>query len=146
MLDTWIYAKPADWAAIDPEDKPYRYAYDQAITGYWKAYTGGYEVYNLIAPADQIAALVEDLGDVAHTFCWHQGNGLDALDPSEYQTIPDEVLAVMADHVTYDENGDVVSTEAATREIPNWGHQFLGQKERIFAGDFDPDDFEGDYL
>jgi len=40
------------------------------------------------------------------------------------------------DHVTYDENGDVVSTTPATIENPNWGHVFLGQSERIFAGGF----------
>ena len=57
-LDTWIYALPAEWDAIAdyevslpiepaPPVIP-RQVYDNAITGFWKAYTGGYEVYNVI--------------------------------------------------------------------------------------------------
>ena len=83
------------------------------------------------------------LSDVPHVFSWTQGDGLDSLEAN--QTLPDEVLAVMRDHVTYDENGDVVSTTPATFENPNWGHVFFGQQERIFAGEYS-DDFAQEYF
>lgn len=141
MLDTWIYCTPAAWAAVAhagtkqdlyPNElwvKPYR----QAITGFWKSWDTIYEVYNTLGSADSIQALVTELGlGVARVYAWEQGPGLDSLD--NFQTIPADVLAVMKDHVIYDEDGGIVSTTPPTYENPKWGHLFLGQHERIFAG------------
>jgi len=143
MRDTWIYAKPAAWEAINPGvDQPWphenlsRYNYNTAITGMWDSYPGGYEVYNVLITPQDLEALKVLLGaNMAHSFCWIQGTGMDSLDEGG-QTIPAEVLAVMPDHITYDEDGNPTDTTPATYDNPNWRHVFVDQKQRIFAGQF----------
>jgi len=54
------------------------------------------------------------------------------------------LLAVMKDHVTYDQDGNPTGSTPATYENPNWGHVRFGQKERIFAGEFS-DEFSEDF-
>lgn len=152
MIDTWIYCTPAAWAAIghvgdevDPYPseswvKPYR----QAITGFWKTWDTDYEVYNTIGSEASIQALVDELGPgVARTFGWTQGPGTDSLD--EFTTLPDDVLAVMRDFIDYDGDGNPIGSTPPTVANPNWGHLFLGQSERIFAGEFS-NEFTGEYL
>ena len=147
-LDVWIYCKPAEWDAltgpeVDGEPTAFSTAHTKAITGFWKPFTGGYEVYNTEGSAEQIQEVLDALSDVAHVFAWGQGNGTDSLD--QWPTDPSKILAVMKDHVTYNEDGTVASTTPATLDNPNWGHWFLGQTGRIFAGDFTTD-FNGDFL
>jgi hypothetical protein len=139
MLDTWIYATPAAWAALDSGDdgewQVDRYTYQNAITGFWKDFNTNYRVYNIITSEEDLAAFQAVLGaNAARIFCWIQGDGSDSLDVN--QTIPADVLAVMRDHVEYDEDGQVVSTTPASYDNPNWGHVFFGQATRIFAGAF----------
>ena len=142
MKDAWIYAKPAEWDALATEEAPFNSVHSQAITGFWKSF-GAYEVYNVVGSEADIQAIVDALTDVAHVYAWEQGQGVDSLDV--WPTDPTDILAVMKDHVTYDENGDVTGTTPATTEAPNWGHFFLGQTGRIFAGAFNTD-FSGDFL
>ena len=143
MIDAWIYALPAQWEALSTEESPFSYCHSQAVTGYWKTFPGGYEVYNVVGSEAEIQAIIDVLADVPHVYAWTQGDGKDSL--SVWPTDPANLLAVMKDHVTYDENGNVTGTTPATLEAPNWGHCFLGQADRIFAGDFSTD-FSGDFL
>ena len=127
-----------------------------AVRGFWKDITDSgtvYEVVNVIKSPDEIEAFkAAHPGDILAVYGWTQGNGFDNLDAQDaesnvigYPTIPQGVLDVMKDHVTYDENGDVISTTPPTFDTPNWGHVFVGQADRIFAGEFS-NEFTGDYL
>lgn len=140
LLDTWVYVKPSEWAALSANE-PFSYTHSNAITGHWKSF-GEYEVYNVVGTQAQVQEILDALTDVAHVYAWGQGDGLDNL--NEWPTDPTNILAVMKDHVTYDENGNVTSTTPATTDSPQWGHIFLGQQERIFAGEFGTD-FSGDF-
>lgn len=149
-LEAWIYVKPAAWAAIAPplegmSKEIWHYSHRNGITGFWKTWNTDYEVYNVIGSQAALDALITELGamNVDRVFAWEQGPGFDSLD--EWPTVPDDVLAVMMDHVTYDVDGNPTGATPATMEAPNWGHVFLGQGERIFAGDFN-NDFSGDFL
>ena len=138
--DVLIYAKPAEWDAIE---SPFNHAYANAQTGYWKDF-GIYQVYNVIGTKEQIQQILAELTDVARVYAWTQGSGMDDLD--DWPTDPTDLLAVMKDHVTYDENGDPTYTPA-TLENPNWQHVFQGQQwtDRVFAGEFS-NDFSGDFF
>ena len=142
--DVLIYAKPAEWAALVNEEAPsFNHAYDNAQTGYWKPF-GEYEVYNVMGTREQVQAILAALTDVARVYAWGQGTGLDDLDT--WPTDPTDLLAVMKDHVTYDEQDTPVYTPA-TLANPNWRHVFQGQQwtDRVFAGEFNSD-FNGDFF
>ena len=141
LLEAWLYVKPAAWDAIAPVDgadkEIWHYAYRNAITGFWKTYTGGFEVYN-IPPSSQaqIQAIIDQLSpaDVAHVFAWKQGNGMvsrNVWPPGENRAA---VLAVMK---------DLPDETPASYSEPNWGHVFLGQSRRIFSGGFSSGFSEG---
>jgi len=142
LVDVWIFAKPAEWDALytitpGPDGDvsiPFSYTHANAVTGYWKTFPGGYEVYNVIGEPAEVQELLDELTDVAHVYSWLQGEAVDNLEA--WPTDPTNVLAVMQDH----EGG-----APATLENPNWGHWFLGQTGRIFAGEFSTD-FSGEYL
>jgi hypothetical protein len=147
ILDAWIYCLPAEWDALGTEEAPFSYAWLQGVTGYWLS-SGLYEVYNVQAEEADITAIVSALSDVEHVFAWDNagsvsGTGYDNYDA--YPTDPAPILAVMKPHITYDENGDEISSTPATFENPNWGHVFFGQGTRIFAGEFS-DEFGTEYL
>lgn len=157
LKDVWIYALPSEWQALgtpavpgvfpspDVPELEFSYTWGQAVTGYWLP-SGPYEVYNVQATLEQVDEIVGALTDVQHVFAWdyagNNGTGYDSYDA--YPTDPDSVLAVMKPHITYDEEGNVINTELATFENPNWGHVFAGQGQRIFAGDYS-DDFSTEY-
>jgi hypothetical protein len=138
-LDTaWDEAHPTDDSDI-PADVQ---LLNQGVRGFWKDLPDSgsdYEVVNVVS--DDIQPILDfeaaNAADIFAIYGWTQGNGLDN-DGTEggFETIPQGVLDVMKDHVVYDENGDVVSTTPATFDNPNWGHVFLGQTERDFAGQF----------
>jgi len=129
LLDCWIVIGSAAWTAIAAQVPPgSRYCYSQAITGFWKQ-----SVYNVLGTQAEIQPLLDLLGNPT-CYAWMQGDGLDSLD--QWPTDPSGVLALMKDHVEYDASGNVIGTTPATLDAPNWGHVFLGQAERIFAGDF----------
>jgi hypothetical protein len=118
---------------------------NQGIRGFWKD-SGAYEVVNVLATADDLDQFMTDhAADVLIRYDWVQGPGFDAQETNG-QTVPQGVLDVMRDHVTYDEDGNVISTTPPDFDTPNWGHVFLGQSTRIFAGDFLPADFNEDFL
>lgn len=128
MLDVWIVCTPAQWAAIEaviPESS--RYCYENSITGFWRQ-----PVFNVLGTEAEIAPIVTALGSPP-AYAWTQGDGLDSLNP--WPTDPTAVLALMADHA---------DGTAPTLDNPNWGHVFLGQSDRVFAGDFSSD-FGGDF-
>jgi hypothetical protein len=149
LNDVWIYALPVEWDALGTPEFPFNYTWGQARTGYWLTAVGGFEVYNVQGPIDQVNAIVAALPSTADTdvYAWDYAasgpTGFDSYDTA-YPTDPAPILAVMKPHITYDEFG--VPTETpATFENPNWGHSFLGQGERIFAGQF-PDEFSTEYF
>ncbi len=144
LKDVWFYAKPAAWSLLDPEtDGIDEYNFNTTITDFVDSYPGGYEVYNVLCTAEDRAAIKTALGaDCLYSFAWIQGTGVDDIDAA--LTIPAEVLAVMPDHVTYDEDGNETSRTPATYANPNWRHVFVDQKQRIFAGEFN-EDFSSDY-
>ena len=143
LKDVWIYALPAEWDALGDG---FNYTYDNAITGYWLS-SGLYEVYNVQAELADIELIVAALTDVQNVFAWDyaggNGTGYDSLDA--FPTDPAPILALMKPHVVYDENGDEVSSTPATFDTPNWGHVFLGQGQRVFAGDFS-DEFSTEFF
>lgn len=148
--DVWIYAKPAEWDSLGTDAVPFSHAHANAVTGYWKTFTGGYEVYNVLGTLEDVQDILDALTDVAHVYSWTQGDGFDSLD--QWPTDPVNVLAVMKDHVVYAIDSvdgmavsSVVETVPATLENPNWGCMYFGQEERIFAGNFSSD-FNGDFL
>ncbi len=104
------------------------------VRGFWKD-SGTNEVVNVLGTQEEIDAFNATYGaDIAVIYAWDQGPGFDNL--VAYQTDPQGVLDLMKDHP----NGD-----PATFENPNWGHVFLGQAERIFAGEFS-DEFTQEFL
>jgi len=115
-------------------------ALDQGVRGYWKDLPDGgdiYEVVNVIDDGTLDQFLTDNASDIFAVYGWTQGNGLDNSIPADgYPTEPQGVLDVMNDHIVYDEDGNVVSTTPATFDNPNWGHVFLGQSERVFAGEY----------
>jgi len=142
MIESWILidktALDVMWAASHPtDDSPIPdnvKLLTQAIRGFWKD-SGSYEVVNVINDGTIDQFMVDHAADIGGRYDWIQGTGNDALDTG-YETIPAEVLALMKDHKTYDELGNETSSTPPTLTTPNWGHVFLGQKERIFAGGF----------
>lgn len=148
LLDTlWDQAHPADPAATIPDNVK---LLSRGVRGFWKD-SGSDEVVNLLAPKEELDQFMLDHG-LTTRYDWTQGNGLDALD-SGYPTVPAEVLALMKDHP-----GEIISSGElpsddivygppipATLENPDFGHSFFGQKDRIFAGDFD-NDFDEDFF
>jgi len=144
-LDTFIYCPPATFDAVKALENPPKLA-TQAITGFWKSFAGA-EVYNVVGTSEEITELTDALeaatpGSVARVFSWVWRDGVDNIGVND--TIPDDILAVMKDHKTYDIDGNETSSTPPTFDTPNWGHTFFGQGERIFAGDFS-DDFSGEY-
>jgi len=136
LLDCWIVIDGAAWDAIADQVPPgSRYCYSQAITGFWQQ-----PVYNVLGTQDEIQPLLDLLGNPT-CYAWMQGDGLDSLD--QRPTNPSGVLALMKDHVTYDANGNVTGTTPASIDSPNWGHVFLGQAGRVFAGAFSSGFSEG---
>ena len=147
MNDVWILIEKtlldSLWASaqVKPVPDNAKLLSHAAVRGFWKDKVSGdtYEVVNVLrdgrAEIDEFIAFHS--ADILAVYGWTQGTGVDNdSDVDGYPTIPQGVLDVMKDHVTYDVNGDVVSTTPATFENPNWGHVFLGQKERVFAGEF----------
>jgi len=139
--DTWIYCLPAAWDALAPatEDDPVLPAWAAAKTGYWNNFQTIYQVYNTNATDEDKQALVDALeaavpASVARVFSWGNMTGFDDLEQN--QTIPDDVIAVMKDHKTYDEQGNETSSTPATADNPNFGHGWAGQRPRIIAGFF----------
>jgi len=61
-LEVWIYAKPAEWTALTPVEGTFSHAHANAKTGYWKTYTGGYEVYNTVGSVQDIQD-IKDVGE-----------------------------------------------------------------------------------
>ena len=142
MIETWLLidktALDTMWADSHPTDEtpiPDNVKLlNQAIRGFWKD-SGTDEVVNVIDNGLLEQFMIDHAAVISARYDWVQGPGVDALDTG-YPTIPNEVLALMKDHVTYDEDRNVISTTPATIENPNWGHRFLGQADRIFAGAF----------
>ena len=142
MIESWILidqtALNTMWSQAHPTDETPIPAdvriLNQAVRGFWKD-SGSYEVVNVIDDGTLDQFMIDHAAVISARYDWIQGPGVDALDTG-HPTVPNEVLTLMKDHVTYDENGDVVSTTPATESNPNWGHVFLGQSERIFAGAF----------
>lgn len=150
MIDAWVYVKPDDWNELrmdlvqDSEtlSKSATSAFTGAIAGFWDPFTGGYEVYNVLASRADIEEIVSNLTDVHAVYTWTQGPGTDEFnEDGSFNTLPPDILAVMKDHVTYDQNGNPTGSTPATYENPHWGHVFFGQGTRIFAGSF-TDDFD----
>ena len=134
LLDAWIFALPAEWEALATEEAPFSYAHSNAVTGYWKD-SGPYRVYNVWGTQEDIQAILDALTDVEHVFAWGQDKDrFDSLDL--WPTDPDVIVSVMKDHVTYDEDGNIVSSVPATKDNPNWGHCFQTEnlKQRLIAG------------
>ena len=150
MIETWILidktALNTMWSQSHPTDEtpiPDNVKLlNQAIRGFWKD-SGQYEVVNVIDDGTLDQFMIDHAADIGGRYDWVQGPGVDALDTG-YPTIPAEVLALMKDHVTYDENGDITGTTPATYANPNWRHVFLGQSERIFAGEYS-NEFTGEF-
>ena len=116
---------------------------NQAIRGFWKD-SGTDEVVNVLLSESDLATFqTTHAADIAAIYGWVQGTGMDNLDT--FETVPQGVLDLMNNHDVYDINGDLVSSTPPTFNTPNWGHVFLGQKERIFAGEFS-NEFAGEFL
>ena len=129
MIDAWILAVPSEWDALGE----FSYTHSQAITGYWLP-SGLTEVYNVVGTEAEIQAIIDALTTTPITYSWVQGTGNDNLEV--WPTDPLPILALMKDHITYDENGVPTGSTPATQANPNWGHVFFGQSTRIFAGTF----------
>lgn len=139
QVTAWIYTTPAAWAALDGNPAVDQYTYANELQNRpFKAPQAGYEVHGIVGTESQVEAFISALGvDVLSQQEWDYSTGLDQIQSDgAFGTTPAEVLAVMPDHVIYDENGDVVSTEAPTYDTPNWASVFAGQGAQIFAGNF----------
>ena len=147
-LDAWIYAKPAEWEALSSGTLEggdlviFSRVHAQAITGFWKSFPGGFEIYNVLGTQEEIQEIIDALPSTTIVYAWTQGNGADSLDSPWAIDSPANILAVMRDNTIHD--GTDWQTVPATEENPNWGHMFYGQIDRIFAGDFN-EDFSEDF-
>lgn len=142
MIDSWLYVLPAAM----PSASAARAAYgvENIIDGHWQPFQANYEVFNVLGESDAITALQSSLGaDCVRRFDWVQGPGQAAR--NAHKTIPGDVVVVMNDHVLEEADGTVISTTPASLESPNWGHVFLGQGQRVFAGQFS-NQFSGQFL
>lgn len=138
-LEAWIVMNKAAldvlWTNAHVENPPSSLVLiTNGVRGYWRDITPD-DVVNVIGTEQEIDDFVAIYGAViTAVYSWTQGDGLDNLDA--YQTVPPGVLAVMKDH-----EGAIPPTFSN----PNWGHVFLGQEERIFAGQFS-DEFTEEFL
>jgi len=140
ILEAWILmdqiALDILWAAAHTESPPENLKLiTNGVRGFWNDIATD-EVINVIGTSQEINDLVALIGvDVNVVYAWDQGPGYDSLD--DFPTVPPGVLALMKDHIE--------PPAPATFSNPNWGHVFLGQSERIFAGQFS-DEFTEEFL
>lgn len=149
-IDALFYAQPAEWDALvvitgTPPDavvtttlsKDAERAVRGARTGFWDTFTGGYQVYNAHGSREALDEIDAALVD-SFKYIWDSRTGVDAWNlDGTFNTVPADILAVMKDFITYDVNGVPTGTTPATYAIPNFGHKFAGQEDRIFAGQHD---------
>ena len=150
LKDTWIACTATVWDAIAPaEEAPkeiWHYAYDNARKGFVDDFNGK-PVYHVLVTTEQREALLTALnthtpGAAATLSSYEQGTGFDDL---EVYHDPADVLSVMPDFVTYDQDGNPISTEPASYDKPNPGFVFNWRNAKIIAGDHDSS-HDGDFL
>ena len=147
-LDTWILMDKtlldSLWATAKGEAPPEALRLlTNGVRGFWKD-SGTNEVVNVLGTKEEIDAFNATYGaDISAIYAWEQGPGFDNL--TAYETDPQGVLDLMRDHTLYDASGNPIGTTPATFENPNWGHVFLGQSERIFAGEYS-NEFSEEFL
>lgn len=143
MRDAIIVVLQSAWEAIapDPYDRrdPVQYAYKSA-----KALTdwtppANHIVLMVLHRAEVITDLIDQLqahtpGSVLHAPPWLYGDG-HALS-GDWQLDTDAIIAMQPPHLIYDEDGNVTGSEPATRQKPNYGATWAGQKPRLPAGAF----------
>ena len=126
-IDAWIIMETNALDTVFTNHKANGGFLNQGIRGYWKE-VNGYEVCNVLCNKSDLDAFVAaHAADISVVYGWSQGDGLDSFDAP---TVPQGVLDVMQDHP---------DGSPAIFENPNFGHMFLGQKDRIFAGEFSTD-------
>ena len=132
------------WDAAHTESPPENLKLiTNGVRGYWNDIATD-EVINVIGTSQEVNDLVALIGvDVNVVYAWDQGPGYDSLD--DFPTVPPGILALMKDFIQYDEDGIPIGSIPPTFSNPNWGHVFLGQSERIFAGQFS-DEFTEEFL
>jgi len=148
ILEAWILMDKtlldSLWAVAKGDDPPASLALlTNGVRDYWKD-SGTDEVVNVIGTEEAINDFqTEHAAGIAAIYAWIQGPGLDNLDV--YPTVPQGVLDLMLDFITYDGDGNPIGSTPPTFDTPNWGHVFLGQSERIFAGEF-TDEFTQEFF
>lgn len=139
LLDTlWAQAFPADVDTAIPDNVRLLL---QSVRGHW-ANISPDEVINTSAPIEEVKAFMLAHG-LTEAYSWNFSAGTDDFD--DFPTNPTRLVALMPPHITYDVDGNILSTTPATLDNPNWAHSFAGGGNRIFAGahsaDFNEDFF-----
>jgi len=143
-MDALIYAQPAEWNALTNLSKDAERAVRGARTGFWDTFAGGYQVYNAHGPREALDEIDAALAD-SFKYIWDSRTGVDAWNlDGTFNTVPADILAVMKDIITYDQNGNPTGSTPATFAAPNFAHRFAGQEDRIFAGEFS-DEFSEEF-
>jgi len=156
-MDALFYAQPAEWDALvvitgTPPDtvvttslsKDAERAVRGARTGFWDTFAGGYQVYNAHGSREALDEIDAALAD-SFKFIWDSETGVDAWNlDGTFNTVPADILAVQKDFITYDQDGNPTGSTPATYAVPNFGHRFAGQDDRIFAGEF-TDEFSEEF-
>ena len=124
-----IAVQRAAWDAIAPSDgdpkELWHYPYRNVRWIDVPPLAGGFEICNVIGYQAQLEPLLAKFNpaDVQWNFAFWQGPGFD--DTEFWRPDPATLTA------------DIGPPSAI-------GHRFIGQSDRIYAGDFDPDDFNED--
>ena len=131
MIDAWIVINTVALDALVAANDPIA---THGVRGHWADISPN-EVLNVLLDAAALTTFVTaNTADITAVYSWVQGNGLD--NQSAYPTDPTGVLSLMANNELHDVDGNLISSTPATLEDPNWGHVFLGQPTRVFAGEF----------
>jgi len=106
--------------------------YRNAATG-WNDDPIGLVTYRVLGFQSQLDALVAALeaaeqGSTVVVGRWYQENGKPTREADFIHDAAD-VVALMPDHIEYDEDGNVTGTRPATASDPNFLHSYAGQRQ-----------------
>lgn len=120
----------------------------QLVTGegasYWKELAGFINV-NMIGSEAQLDAVKDYFAPAEVNMYFKWGFDGKVNFPTEYTGQYDDILTLMKDRITYDEDGNPTGSTPASFEVPNWANGWAGQKQnrfarnhsREFSGEFD---------
>lgn len=136
LLADWEECKTTETCSISDEDVKRLLRTGRLVTGFWNG-TVGFVVVNAIGSETELDSFYNyfPVADTLGYWKWGEDGKVDYV--TEYTDQQDDLLFLHEDHVTYDENGNEVSSEPATFDNPNWANKYFGPGLNKFARSVD---------